>query len=1091
MKKMPMTKKRKILLVLCVCFGLFLATLSSGALYYYAHPSRLKPLLETFLSRVTGTECSIKEISYARKPFTIRGKGIQFIEHIQGFYLDIPEVVTEISLKGSFGSKTLVLENLRLKSSSLSLEQGWHMPETGGETENLSLLRRVLVAIFSFFVAQDIKVMNAELVDGHVSGRWSDVTVNLNGVHVELTPEHFLKIGCDARVQRISDQLDLKIPRLNLVTDRPVYPLAEEIQAAVRGEEFSFEAPGAKVAKGKLEARIIYNRNEETLSFEPVRISFDGLNLNEDRQMRFVPLPCVFEAHGALDFNEATLKADFIHFVLGALAEFKGELHAHLRGDHELAVKVDSFQVIPRNVFAVLPERIRGRLVSVNFEGPISLAGQVKGHTDEGIKQWGLDLQARFHENKLSFSGPIGHVQGIVTGDIRTKGPLSAIETTVSLSGKELGLQAAGVELEQAVWNLSLAGRYPAFDLKALSFRIPKARWTKQGREFDFSQIEGQAAAGSVDMEARTVSLPELTLRTSVLQNLLLSAEIKQEQLSLTAKGKDVHFVEFAQAARLFPESWKFRSTDSLQAQVLFTHEGQLSVATKLEIEGLGFEGQGGGFTGENISLVLEPTLQGKLGQQPLTGSILFYAKNGEVLLDRFYFDLSKYNLVFNGNGTYDPSAGALEISDLRFQIENLASATVKGTLFPKAFDRSRLRLHVPKVPLTPIFRQFVVEPYKDEKPFLNDLEVVGLFSADLAMEGDGSGWTVKGHSVWQDGAASSEGQKISFKGINLDLPLWYESATQEKESSHPDSLQLEGGLSVESLQLLSLPAQAVETSFEAVPHRLSTISPLSFKVPGGQLNFGKIVCKGPFSTSPDIETSLNIEKIDLAPWLHGIWPSPVPGSARGALNPVQIEGDTLRTVGEIAANVFGGQVTLSNLGVKRFFSLAPVIHLDAAWENVSLGELTRDTAFGKIEGVLQGQVKSLEIVDGQPQKFELFMETVQKADVPQRISVRALDNIAQIGGGASPFSGLTGALISLFKELPYEKMGIKASLENDVFTINGTVKEDGKEYLVKKGSFSGVDVIIGGHGSNTISFKDMLSRIKRVTASKEGPVIE
>jgi hypothetical protein len=178
-------------------------------------------------------------------------------------------------------------------------------------------------------------------------------------------------------------------------------------------------------------------------------------------------------------------------------------------------------------------------------------------------------------------------------------------------------------------------------------------------------------------------------------------------------------------------------------------------------------------------------------------------------------------------------------------------------------------------------------------------------------------------------------------------------------------------------------------------------------------------------------------------------------------------------------------------VGVKRFLSLAPVIHLDAAWQNIDLGKLTQDTSFGKIEGVLRGQVKNLEIADGQPQKFELFMETVKKADVPQKISVRALNNIAQIGGGASPFSGFTGALISLFKELSYEKIGVKASLENDVFRINGTVKENGKEYLVKKGGFSGVDVVIADHGSNTISFRDMLNRIKRVTASKGSPAVE
>jgi hypothetical protein len=1086
-----MTKKRKIVLVLCVCIGIFLVALSGSALYYYGHPSKLKPLLETFLSRVTGTECSIKEISFSRKPFTIRGKGIQFIEHIQGFCLDIPEVVTQISLKGSFGRKTLELENLRLKGFSLSLQQGWHLPDIGRKAEKLSLLRRILGTAFSLFVAQDVKIMNAELMDGHVSGQWSDLRLNLNGLRVKLTPEQFLEIGCDARIQRVSDQLDLKIPRLNVVTDRPVYPPGAEIQGAVKAEEISVEAPWAKIAKAMAQGKIIYRRSDGTLRFAPVRISFDGLSLYENREARFVPLPSVLDVDADLDLGKATLRARSVHLLLGVMAELKAELQADLGGDHEFAAKVVALQVTPQKVFPLLPEKIKGRPDSLGFTGSVSLAGVVSGRMDRSMAQWECDLQCRLHENKLSFSGPAGRVQGIITGDIRTKGPLSELETTVNLSGKELALQAAGAELEQAGLNLSLAGKYPSFDVKALSVLIPRARWTRKGREFDFTEIDAQARAGSVDMETGSLSLPELALRTSVLKNLLLSAEVKQGQLSLTAKGKDVHVVELAQAIRLLPETWKLRATDSLQAQLVLTEGGALSLAAKLQVEGLGFQGQRGDLTGENLSLVLETTLRGKLGQQPMTGSIFCFAKEGEVLFDRFYFDLSKHNLVCNGNGTYNPSAGSLEVSDLRFQMENLASATINGTLFPEAFDKSRLLLHVPKVSLSPIFRQFVIEPYKNEKPFLDDLDVAGLFSADLAMEGDGPEWRVKGHSIWQDGEASFKGKEISFKGIDLDLPLWYETGAGEKASSRAESLELAGGLSVESFHLFSLPAQAMETSFKAAPHRLSTLSPLSLKVPGGQLDFGKIVCTDPFSRSPHIETSLNIKKIDLEPWLSGIWPSPVQGSARGKLDPVQIEGDNLRAVGDIAANLFGGRVFLSNLGVERFLSLAPVIHLDAAWENVSLGELTRDTTFGKIEGVLRGQVKDLEIADGQPQKFDLFMETVQRDDVPQKISVRALDNIAQIGGGASPFSGLTGALISLFKELPYEKMGIKASLENDVFRINGTVKEDGKEYLVKKGGFSGVDVIIGGHGSNTISFKDMLNRIKRVTESKGGPVVQ
>ncbi|MBW1921321.1 MAG: hypothetical protein JRI81_14025 [Deltaproteobacteria bacterium] len=117
-------------------------------------------------------------------------------------------------------------------------------------------------------------------------------------------------------------------------------------------------------------------------------------------------------------------------------------------------------------------------------------------------------------------------------------------------------------------------------------------------------------------------------------------------------------------------------------------------------------------------------------------------------------------------------------------------------------------------------------------------------------------------------------------------------------------------------------------------------------------------------------------------------------------------------------------------------------------------------------------------------------METAKKKGIPQKISVRAIDNIAQIGGGHSPFVGLAGIMTSFFKELPYEKIGVHATLHNDIFKINGTIKENGREYIVKRGGFSGVNVI-NQNPDNLISFKDMVERIKRVTAPKGGPIVK
>jgi hypothetical protein len=236
--------------------------------------------------------------------------------------------------------------------------------------------------------------------------------------------------------------------------------------------------------------------------------------------------------------------------------------------------------------------------------------------------------------------------------------------------------------------------------------------------------------------------------------------------------------------------------------------------------------------------------------------------------------------------------------------------------------------------------------------------------------------------------------------------------------------------------------------------------------------------------------TSLAARDMDLAPLLSRIWPRPVQGLAQVDLDPVRLERNTVHGEGKITASVFGGNVVLSNPSASGVFTTAPVLRTDVTLKDLHLAELTKETAFGRIEGILEGDISDLEIAYGQPQAFDLRLETEKRAGVSQRISVRAVDNIAQIGGGQSPFIGFASVFASLFKEFPYEKIGIRASLENDMFRINGTVKEGGKEYLVKRGSFSGVNVV-NQNPDNLISFKDMVKRIQRVTASKSGPVVK
>jgi hypothetical protein len=435
--------------------------------------------------------------------------------------------------------------------------------------------------------------------------------------------------------------------------------------------------------------------------------------------------------------------------------------------------------------------------------------------------------------------------------------------------------------------------------------------------------------------------------------------------------------------------------------------------------------------------------------------------------------------------GTYDIFERSCRLLSLRLGLKDILGGDIHGTVFQKdQHAGGDLSVKLDKTALSPVFQHFVLEPFKTEAPFLSSVHVGGTILADLKLTGIDPNWVIRGNIAWQEGQFSSDDDGIVFHGMDLDLPVWYQtgSATNGDGSAT-------GELSIASMMLPPLPQQSIHVSIHAGPNRLSVHSPTNLKIPGGDLQIGPILCRVISGEPPLVETSLTLSNVQIGPLLSVFWSQPMKGTIDGKLDPVRFEGGNVTSEGEIRAGVLSGEIILSGVAASGLFTPGPVLKLSAQCKDLNLADLTTGTSFGKVEGILHGRVEGLEIAYGQPQKFDLLFETFRTKGISQKISVKAVENISHIGGGQSPFMGLAGSFASMFRNFPYKKIGVRASLENDVFRINGTVKEGGKEYLVKRGGIFGVDVI-NQKPDNRVSFKDMIKRIKRVTASKSGPVV-
>jgi len=631
-----------------------------------------------------------------------------------------------------------------------------------------------------------------------------------------------------------------------------------------------------------------------------------------------------------------------------------------------------------------------------------------------------------------------------------------------------------------------VSGIYPVIEIKDAVVQIPQVKINNGTRETFIGDVRAHIPDGRIDTEKTSVTLPKVRFDAAGLKNLLLGIRLQERNLNLTVQGKETSLFHTAVAYHLIPSDWNIKGQDAIQVNVTGPRTGPWQVKIKLSFDDLVFQNKDGSIMGENVSLSTGIEGDVDLKRSRMTFAAEINAQNGEALYDRYYLNLKRNPIVTSCNGTYDLRKRLIKLAKLRFDLTGILPLEIQGFFkqgpSPKA--NADVTVTLPKTPLKPIFHHFLQEPYKTEKPLLATLETEGDVSAQFRISGFQDAWQVKGRLGWLGGNFSLPEKGIALKGIHLDLPVWYRTGVAKTPAKTEN-----GKLAVASITIPLLPEQPLSILLDAGPNRIAVESPTKIQVPGGDLRLGSVQVEKLFGPDLAIHTRLEFDDIKLQPLLSKIWTRPLKGVLTGRLNPIRYENHTVTTKGELKAEVFEGNIILSDLRASGIFTLAPVYKFNVKWKDLLLSEMTTNTAFGKIEGVLKGQLRHVEIAYGQPQRFSLLLETVQKKGIPQKISVKAVENIAQIGGGQSPFMGLAGAFASLFKKFPYEKIGIKANLENDVFTVNGTIREGGTEYLVKRGSFSGVD-IVNQNPDNRISFKDMVKRIKRIGA-KGGPVVK
>lgn len=1122
-----MKNTTKIFLASLIIFLIFIASLCGIGLYYYRHPGAVKAFIEKSIARSANTSCTIKNLSYSLKPLRLRAEGIvcEPSDNHHGFHLKVPELTVDMALDGVFGNRNLIIKTFKMNGFSCRISHDMVLPKIEEQSDQPSFFSRILKRALAFFLFRNIKFEAAHITNGHLVAKTQEQTFRITNINGWLNKKHLVTISCGAVFLWPAREMRFTAPQLLITTDHQISLVDPELSFLLTTIDAVFQSPGIDIQAMGLTAKTAFNHKKYNLTIESADLNCDRVLLQEsgvsiekvESKLKVIydlncnklilksahwfmhgvifedtfdreplPLDINLTTQGSWNLSKSALELSDFDLVISDITKLEGQGEIRLGIETAVMLKISNGSFFLQKMLPFISPGLRKQLKPITLSGPAFLKGTVRGMKQNNSWDLDGDIRVQLKGNRLSYANERMRISSDITGCISAQGKLPDIEITAHMYTDQSLLSSKLFAAKKFQMGLTISGTYPVFEINEFNANIPRT-WVKMGeKDILIADTYINSTKGTIDAKKQSIDIPEIQLESSLLQNLLLSLTIDGTQLAVAMKGEQTNILESAQDLNMIPAGWQISGIDTFQVKATQRQTNIWAFIAELGFHNLTFENKDSTCIGEKISLKARTSGEIDLNKPSVTTKTNLEINEGEALYDHFYMDLGRHAFTCYGDAVYDPPKKILRLSTMKVGINDIMGCHMHGNIRNTSLDQTtHLSIHILKAPLKPLFKHFVVDPFKIEKPILADLTIGGDLSGDLELEGNNKTWKIRGHLLWHGGKLLSADHDFSIRGIDLDLPVCYRSHKDFKKTETAT-----GNLSIQSMKIPMLPDQPITMRVDAGLNSLSIPSPTIIKIPGGSVRIGPISCKNIFGNQASIHSNLSMKAVKIHPLLSKFRQRPVQGKIDGELDSITCKGGNLTTEGKIIANAFDGEIIFSDLGATGIFGSTPLFRMNVRINALRLAEMTSGTQFGKIDGVLHGYVKDLEVAHGQPQKFNLLLETIPTNSVSQRISVKALDNIARIGKGQSAFVGLAAGFAKIFKEFPYQKIGVRASLENDVFRINGTIREEDKEYIIKKGGILGVD-IVNQNPDNRAGFKDMVKRIKRVIADRGAPIIK
>ena len=484
-------------------------------------------------------------------------------------------------------------------------------------------------------------------------------------------------------------------------------------------------------------------------------------------------------------------------------------------------------------------------------------------------------------------------------------------------------------------------------------------------------------------------------------------------------------------------------------------------IKARFGIRDFDFSDNPGLHAGEGVGLDLTVQAHSQSGIWQFRGAAHF--RKGMLYLDPLLLEATAAPSL-TAAGRWQPGH-FLEFEQFSYQHPGVLQLSASGRwLDDPGPHLESLRVRLPATDLAPIYQHYL-QAYTGAG-VLSDLDIEGQLGLTL-------NWQARADSTLDVQLADLTVGDHSglFALIGLQGDLRWRSAGPGPPSS----------LRWSAAQMYRLDVGAGTMQLKLQARDLELLAPLKLALLSGVLEVPRLQARALGLDAMSLEMTANLAAIDLAELGNTLAWVPLSGRLSGSIPALRYSNGRIRVDGAIDLSLFDGSVSITNLSLEDPLGLVPRLGAEIKLRNLSLDQLTRSFSFGAIDGRLEGEIKHLVLDGWQPVSFDAWLRTPPGDTSRHRISQRAVDNLASLGGANAV---LSSTFLRFFNDFSYRRLGLSCRLRAGVCEMDGVAPADKGYYIVQGGGFPPRVNVVGYN--RRVNWQTLLERLRAINQLDE-----